>query len=325
MAKKAIDNGFQVIGIQRSIPSYRKEQVTYRLKELNIYDKINFEITDLSDKNNLASLFKRFKPKYCVHLASQSSVKKSFEYEELTNESNVVISKNIIDTIEEFSKETIFFFPSSATIFEGYKDIQVNERTTPNPKTNYSRTKYKTQEYIQEKVNNSALQLNTGIMFSHESEYRTSNYFSKKITEFLAEYKKTGGIKINVGDLSIERDIGYAKEYVDAIYKILTSNKRTNYIVSSNRLYKLSEFIEHCLDLLDIKYKVEINDKHITYLDKKNNFQFISSSKEEYRKYDLKGIRGDNSKILNELGWSPLIKLDGITKRMMDYEHKKQI
>ncbi len=174
-------------------------------------------------------------------------------------------------------------------------------------------------------MNNSALQLNTGIMFSHESEYRTSNYFSKKITEFLAEYKKTGGIKINVGDLSIERDIGYAKEYVDAIYKILTSNKRTNYIVSSNRLYKLSEFIEHCLDLLDIKYKVEINDKHITYLDKKNNFQFISSSKEEYRKYDLKGIRGDNSKILNELGWSPLIKLDGITKRMMDYEHKKQI
>ncbi len=119
-----------MIGIQRPTPSYRMEQVTYRLKELNIYDKINFEITDLRDKNNLAFLFKRFKPKYCVHLASQSSVKKSFEYEELTNESNVVISKNIIDTIEEFSKETIFFFPSSATIFEGYKDIQVNERTT---------------------------------------------------------------------------------------------------------------------------------------------------------------------------------------------------
>ena len=226
MAKKAIDNGFQVIGIQRPIPSYRKEQVTYRLKELNIYDKIKFEITDLTNKNNLVSLLKRFKPIYFAHLASQSSVKKSFEYEELTNESNLVISKNIIDAIEEFSKETIFFFPSSATIFEGYSDTQVNEITRANPKTNYSRTKYKTQEYIQEKVNDSELQLNTGIMFSHESEYRRPNFFSKKITEFLVEYKNKGGIKINVGDLSLERDIGYAEEYVEAIYKILTNNKR---------------------------------------------------------------------------------------------------
>tara|TARA_B100001996_G_scaffold283553_1_gene223847 strand:- start:1921 stop:2892 length:972 start_codon:yes stop_codon:yes gene_type:complete len=323
LAKKAIDNGFQVIGIQRPIPSYRKEQVTYRLKELNIYDKIKFEITDLTNKNNLVSLLKRFKPIYFAHLASQSSVKKSFEYEELTNESNLVISKNIIDAIEEFSKETIFFFPSSATIFEGYSDTQVNEITRANPKTNYSRTKYKTQEYIQEKVNDSELQLNTGIMFSHESEYRRPNFFSKKITEFLVEYKNKGGIKINVGDLSLERDIGYAEEYVEAIYKILTNNKRTRYIVSSNSLYRLSDFIEHCLDFLEINYKVEINEKNISYLDKRNGFQFISSSKEEYRKYDLKGIRGDNSKILNELGWSPTIKLDGITKRMIDYEYKK--
>ncbi len=323
MAKKAIDNGFQVIGIQRPIPSYRKEQVTYRLKELNIYDKIKFEITDLTNKNNLVSLLKRFKPIYFAHLASQSSVKKSFEYEELTNESNLVISKNIIDAIEEFSKETMFFFPSSATIFEGYSDTQVNEITRANPKTNYSRTKYKTQEYIQEKVNDSELQLNTGIMFSHESEYRRPNFFSKKITEFLVEYKNKGGIKINVGDLSLERDIGYAEEYVEAIYKILTNNKRTKYIVSSNSLYRLSDFIEHCLDFLEINYKVEINEKNISYLDKRNGFQFISSSKEEYRKYDLKGIRGDNSKILNELGWSPTIKLDGITKRMIDYEYKK--
>tara|TARA_B100000700_G_C14945282_1_gene808872 strand:+ start:256 stop:1227 length:972 start_codon:yes stop_codon:yes gene_type:complete len=323
LAKKAIDNGFQVIGIQRPIPSYRKEQVTYRLKELNIYDKIKFEITDLTNKNNLVSLLKRFKPIYFAHLASQSSVKKSFEYEELTNESNLVISKNIIDAIEEFSKETIFFFPSSATIFEGYSDTQVNEITRANPKTNYSRTKYKTQEYIQEKVNDSELQLNTGIMFSHESEYRRPNFFSKKITEFLIEYKNKGGIKINVGDLSLERDIGYAEEYVEAIYKILTNNKRTKYIVSSNSLYRLSDFIEHCLDFLEINYKVEINEKNISYLDKRNGFQFISSSKEEYRKYDLKGIRGDNSKILNELGWSPTIKLDGIAKRMIDYEYKK--
>ena len=63
-------------------------------------------------------------------------------------------------------------------------------------------------------------------MFSHESEYRRSNFFTKKIVEFLVEYKKSNNIKLDVGDISIKRDIGYAKEYVDAIYLMMNKNKK---------------------------------------------------------------------------------------------------
>ena len=159
-------------------------------------------------------------------------------------------------------------------------------------------------------------------MFSHESEYRRPNFFSKKITQFLVEYKYYGNKNLKVGNLLIERDIGYAKEYVDAIYKIIRSNNRQNYIVSSNKLYKLSDFINECLDLLEIDYEIVSNNKKLAYIDKKSNFEFISSEDNEFRKYDLIGIKGNNSKIFKELNWKPKIQLKDISKIMIDYELK---
>ena len=143
----------------------------------------------------------------------------------------MIITENFVNAIEKYSKDTIFFFPSSATIYEGYQNIQVNELTTPLPKTEYAKSKLISQEYISKKIEENDMQLNNGIMFSHESEYRRPNFFSKKITQFLVEYKYSGNINLKVGNLLIDRDIGYAKEYVDAIYKIIRANNRQNYIV----------------------------------------------------------------------------------------------
>lgn len=304
------------------MPNYRKEQVTFRLEELNILDKINLNVVDLTNKNRVDEIIKEQKPSYFAHLGSQSSVKKSFNFKKLTEESNLTITENIIKAIENYSKDTVFFFPSSATIYEGYKNVQVNELTKPLPKTEYAKSKYISQEYISRKIEEKNMQFNTGIMFSHESEFRRPNFFSKKVTQFLVDYKQHGNTKLKVGNLFIERDIGYAKEYVDAIYKIIRANNRQNYIVSSNRLYKLSDFINNCLDLLEIKYEVITKNKKMTYIDTKNNFEFISSEDNEFRKHDLIGIMGNNSKILNELNWQPKIQLKEITKKMIEYEIK---
>jgi len=304
------------------MPNYRKEQVTFRLEELDILDKINLNVVDLTNKNRVEEIIKEQKPSYFAHLGSQSSVKKSFNFKKLTEESNLTITENIIKAIENYSKDTVFFFPSSATIYEGYKNVQVNELTKPLPKTEYAKSKYISQEYISRKIEEKNMQFNTGIMFSHESEFRRPNFFSKKVTQFLVDYKQYGNTKLKVGNLFIERDIGYAKEYVDAIYKIIRTNNRQNYIVSSNRLYKLSDFINNCLDLLEIKYEVITKNKKMTYIDTKNNFEFISSEDNEFRKHDLIGIMGNNSKILNELNWQPKIQLKEITKKMIEYEIK---
>ena len=317
MAKKAIEEGFKVIGLQRSLPEYRSEQIIFRLKELNIYNQINFEVIDLMDINKLVDLLKKYKPTHFAHLGSQSSVKKSSEFKELTQESNYFISKNIIESLEKYSQDTIFFFPSSATIYEGYQDKTVDEKTKPLPMTNYAISKYKTQQLISTKKE---LQLNTGILFSHESEYRRPNFFSKKVIEFLSNYYFGKKECLRVGDISIERDIGYAEEYVEGIYKMMSKNQKNELIFSSNHLYKLKEIIDNSLDMLNIKYEILTEDNVVSYIDLKTSNKFIVSDKSEFRKYDLRGIRGNNTRIKEALNWGPKIKLEEICRRMVNYE-----
>jgi len=306
--------------LQRPIPDDRSEQIVFRLKELQIYDQIKFEVIDLMNANNLTDLLKKYKPMYFAHLGSQSSVEKSDKFKELTQQSNYVISKNIIENLEKYSKDTILFFPSSATIYEGYRDKTVDENTKPLPMTNYAISKYKTQQLISTKKE---LQLNTGILFSHESEYRRSNFFSKKVIEFLTNYYRGKKGCLKVGDISIERDIGYAEEYVEAIYKMIKENQKKELIISANNIYKLKEIIDISLDLLGIKYEFLIEDKIASYIDLETGKKFIISDKSQFRKYDLRGIAGDNSRIKKELNWSPNIKLDEICQRMVNYEIKK--
>lgn len=306
-----------MIGLQRPLPEYRSEQIIFRLKELNIYNQINFEVIDLMDINKLVDLLKKYKPTHFAHLGSQSSVKKSNDFRELTQESNYLISKNIIESLEKYSQDTIFFFPSSATIYEGYQDKTVDEKTKPLPMTNYAISKYKTQQLISTKKE---LQLNTGILFSHESEYRRPNFFSKKVIEFLSNYYFGKKECLRVGDISIERDIGYAAEYVEGIYKMMSKNQKNELIFSSNHLYKLKEIIDNSLDMLNIKYEILTEDNVVSYIDLKTSKKFIVSDKSEFRKYDLRGIRGKNTRIKEELDWEPKIKLEEICRRMVNYE-----
>ena len=148
-------------------------------------------------------------------------------------------------------------------------------------------SKYKIQSIISKTKN---LQLNTGILFSHESEFRRPN-FSKRIAVFLVKYYLGDKKCLNVGDLSIERDIGYAEEYVDAIYQILKQNRKEEYIVSYNHLYRLSEMVENMLELLNIKHEIIIKDDMLSYVDLKTNNKFIVSDKSNFRARDLRGIR----------------------------------
>ena len=294
-----------------------------RLHELNIFNQIKFETLDLRDIKNVNKVLKEYRPVYFAHLGSQSSVKMSYIKPNMTNESNLIISKNIIDSIEKYSKETIFFFPSSATIYEGYQNKTVSEKTNPQPKSIYSLSKFTTQKYIHTKLQDSDLQLNCGIMFSHESEFRRPNFFSKKIVEFLVNYKNNNTLRLKVGDLSIKRDIGYAEEYMEATYQILKQNNKSEYIVSSNCLYKLSDFVETCLKILDINYIFNLDDTSTSFTDKKTGIDFILSENAEFREFDLRGIKGDNSKIQEDLDWLPKVRIEEICKKMINFELKK--
>ena len=260
LAKKVLEFGYKAICIVRS-----ESNIDFINQLFSNDNKFRIESANLSDSKSVDQIIKTNKPNYLVHLGSQSNVRDSLNLSSQTIESNFDSTVNLINSISKYSKETKFFFPSSATIYEGYKSTTVNESTIPRPKSVYANSKFRTQEFLREVYETSDLDLNLGIMFSHESEYRRSKFFSKKVIEFLVKFKNGSKRNLELGNLNIKRDIGYAKDYIDAIYLMLSNKSDFDYIVSSNKLYELSRFVEASMDYLEKNMK-KITKKRVSVI-----------------------------------------------------------
>lgn len=320
LAEIAISQGYSVVGIQR--PKKSSHQEIQNLKYLKIFDQLIIEVVNLEDQHSTNSLVKKYQPSLFAHLGSQSLVTNSRNLKKDTFNSNYISTLNVINSLNFYSKDTSFFFPSSATIFEGYADCTVNEKTKPKPKTFYAKSKFETHEMIEQLNSDLNLFLNVGIMFSHESEFRREVFFTKKVVKFLSNYVLDRNQKLFLGDLKIYRDIGYAKEYSDAIFKILLNRGSKNYIVSKNQLYLLSDFLDTSLSLFEINFEKYETKNKIEYIDLKTGKIFIISEKSRHRKDDLRNIKGNNSKIKKELNWQPRTDLIKLSEIMVNFEKK---
>jgi len=144
------------------------------------------------------------------------------------------------------------------------------------------------------------------------------------IIEFLIEYKNNNNNQLTIGDISLGRDIGYSKDYVDAIYEIMKFNLKEEFIIARNKLTKLSYFLEMCLEELEIQYTIKYHENKTEYVNIKNNKTFLISNKSKYRDFDLRNIQGDNSKINKILSWSPQTDIREMVKIMISHEYKEK-
>ncbi len=317
LAKKLIGEGQNIIGLLR--PKKKSEQITFRLKELGIYEKIKFEEIDLLDSKKVEDLIKNYKPDSLFHLGAQTSVEKSFFYKELTKDSNIRSSMNLINSVKQFSEKTRFIFPSSSTIYEGYKNKTVNELTLAKPLSTYAKSKF----YIQEQLESMEIENFTiGIMFSHESEFRRSNFFTQKIVHFLWDYKNGNRKILHIGNINIERDIGHAEDYMNLMSMFNSETPNNKYIISSNKLVSLKQFIVSSLNYLNIDFEVELHKNNISFISKVNGKPFIVSESKNFRKIDLLGIKGSNQLAKKDFDWTPKHDLEKIVEKMIDYRIK---
>lgn len=314
LAKKLIDDGYKIIGLLR--PKKKSEQIVFRLKELQVFEKIKFEELDLSNRKKVEDIIKHYRPKSIFHLGAQTSVEKSFFYKELTKNSNIENTMNLINSIKKLSGDTKFIFPSSSTIYEGYKNKTVNELTIPKPLSNYAKSKF----FVQEKLENMYIEnFKIGIMFSHESEFRRSNFFTQKIIHFLWDFKNGNRKILHIGNIDIERDIGHAKDYMNLMSMFMNSTRNNKYIVSSNKLVSLREFVIESLNYLNIDFEIEAHGKEVHFINKLNRKPFIVSESKNYRKIDLIGIKGSNKLVKKDFDWEPRYNLEKIVEEMVRY------
>ena len=157
----------------------------------------------------------------------------------------------------------------------------------------------------------------SGILFNHESPMRGEEFVTRKITKGLVHWLKNGK-PVELGNLDSKRDWGHAEDYVEAMWLMLQQDKPSDYVIATGKTYSIKDFIQRCLDKLEINYfndGDEFRDNHGNYIIKTNP-KFV-------RPAEVDLLVGDSSKAKKELLWKPKHNLDSLIDDMIKADLKR--
>jgi len=281
LSKLLLEKDYQVIGLILS-PNY--SDLT-NLKYLNVSNKVILEECDLLNSGQVKNIIEKYQPEEIYNLAAQSSVGVSFKRPKETLDFNMISVLNLLEAIRTTSNKTKFYQASSGEIFGKVSDLPVTEKTPLQPLNPYAVSKASAHLMTITYRESYGLFACCGVFFTHESYLRPSNFFVKKIVKEALNIKEGKQDVLEVGNIEIRRDLGYAPEYVKAMWMILQQDKPSDFLICSGKSYSLKEVLHYVFDKLKIdKNKIKI-------------------SQDLYRPIDVENIYGNNSKLKQMTGW----------------------
>ena len=301
LAEFLLRKRYRIIGI---LPADRPSD-RFRLEYLNIQDTIQFRKVNLLDYEDTKKLFIEVQADEFYNLAAISSVGFSLQQPLLTYDFNTRSVINILESIRLVSPNTRFYQASSSEMFGnvGRHRLPIKESFLFHPASPYGISKASSHWLTVNYREAFNLQTCCGILFNHESALRPSNFVIKKIINTAVKIKNGNEDRLQLGNISVIRDWGYAPIYVQAMWQMMQQDKLKDYLICSGVPISLQEFVYKVFDLLDL----DAND-HLTI-----DYSLI-------RSLDLEIIYGDNSKAKQDLGWQYDLTTEGLISSLIKDE-----
>ena len=325
LAEFLIKKGYFVHGVKRRSSSLNTARVDHIYQDPHEKKRKFFlHYGDITDAISVSSLIKKIKPNEIYNLAAQSHVSVSFEVPEYTANADAIGALRILEAIKfhGFEKITKFYQAGTSEMFGKVKETPQNEKTPFYPRSPYGVAKvyahWITVNY-REAYNIFAC---NGILFNHESQRRGETFVTRKIVIALCKIKNGLQKKLYLGNLEAKRDWGHAKDYVEAMWKMLQKKTPSDYVISTGKQYSVKQFVNLVLNELKIKYFWKgkgINSKCYDH----NGRCIVECDKEYYRPLEVDTLLGNSKKARKELNWRPKTNINGLVKEMVNHELKK--
>ena len=300
LSKLLLEKEYRVIGLVRSKNSSSLRGLNY----LNITDQITIEECDLTDLSQIMRIFKEYQPNEVYNLAAQSSVSLSFAQPIGTFQFNTLSVFNLVEAIKQFDTKIKFYQASSSEMFGEVTHLPITEDTEFHPKSPYAISKaaaHWTCVNYRESYN---LFICCGILFNHESHLRTDTFFVKKVVREAIKIKKGLSQSLTVGNLNIKRDIGYAPQYVEAMYKMMQQPKADSYLICTGSSVSLKYITEYIFNKLAVPTSAIVSDPKL------------------FRPSEINDIYGSNKHINTSLDWHYTLTIEGLLDILVDEELK---
>jgi len=325
LSELLIKKGYMVHGVKRRSSSLNTSRVDHIYQD-PFEKKRNFFLHygDITDAISVSSLIKNIKPDEIYNLAAQSHVAVSFEVPEYTANADAIGALRILEAIKfhNFQKKTKFYQAGTSEMYGKVQEMPQNEKTPFYPRSPYGVAKvyahWITINY-REAYNIFAC---NGILFNHESPRRGETFVTKKIVSALTKIKFGKQKRLYLGNVNARRDWGHAKDYVEAMWKMLQRKEPRDYVIATGKQYTVKEFVNLVLEELKIKFKWKGNGLNAKCYDTKGNC-IVGCSKEYFRPLEVDTLLGDARKAKKELKWKPKIQIKQLVKDMVSAEISK--
>jgi len=316
LAELLLAKGYEVHGLRRVSSVFNTKRIDHLINN----DDLNFHLHygDLIDSSNLNRLLEEIQPDEIYNLGAQSHVHVSFQVPEYTAEVDALGTLRLLDAIKKTKTKSKFYQASTSELFGKVQEVPQKESTPFYPRSPYGIAKlfsFWTVVNYREAYNTFAC---NGILFNHESPRRGETFVTRKITCGIANITRGKQDKIYLGNLNAKRDWGFAKDYVEAMWKMLQQDIPDDYIIATGETHTVKEFCEEAFKIAGYEIIWKGKDLEEKGIDKKTGKILIEIDPKYFRPAEVDLLIGDSSKAQKKLNWQPTINFKELVKIMME-------
>ena len=295
LADLLLEKGYEVHGMVR-----RASTETFQRLE-HIRDSLHLHTGDLLDQRSLGDVLRACEPDEIYNLAAMSFVAASWSQPVLTAEFTALGVTRMLEAMREAAPEARFYQASSSEMFGLVQEVPQTEKTPFYPRSPYGVAKCYGHFITINYRESYDLFASSGILFNHESPRRGLEFVTRKVTHGAAAVKLGLADEVLLGNLDAERDWGYAKDYVEAMWLMLQQDEPEDFVIATGESHSVRELVELAFEQAGLEV-----DRHVR-LDP----SFLRPAEVEH-------LIGDSSKARERLGWEPRTSFDELVRLMVD-------
>ena len=321
LAQLLLDKGYVVYGAYRRTASLN----FWRIEELGIADHPNLKLVeyDLTDLSASIRLLQRTEATEVYNLAAQSFVGVSFDQPLTTAEITGIGPVNLLEAIRIVNPAIRFYQASTSEMFGKVQAVPQREDTPFYPRSPYGVAKLYAHWMTINYRESYGIFGTSGILFNHESPLRGQEFVTRKITDSIAKIKLGKQDVVELGNMDAKRDWGFAKDYVDGMWRMLQADEPDSFVLATNRTETVRDFVSLACKAADIaiEWKGSGEDEHA--IDLNNGKVIVRVNPKFYRPAEDELLIGDPSKAKEKLGWEPKTSLEELCQMMVDADLRR--
>jgi len=321
LAKLLLDKGYEVIGTFRRTSSVN----FWRLQELGIEQHPGLQLVefDLTDLGTCMRLIAGSGAQEIYNLAAQSFVGVSFEQPRTTAEITGLGAVNLLEAIRNSDRSIRFYQASTSEMFGKVQSIPQDESTPFYPRSPYGIAKLYAHWMTVNYHESYGIFGSSGILFNHESPLRGREFVTRKITDGMAKIALGKLDVLELGNLDAKRDWGYARDYVDGMWRMLQADAPGIYVLATNRTETVRSFVSLAARAAGFDVVFSGAGTEEVGIDRRTGKTLVRVNPRFYRPAEVELLIGNPSKARAELGWEATTGLEELCSMMVEADLRR--